>query len=286
VVYLSNPTWPNHKNLCDGNGVKWAEYRYYDHTTRGLDFVGMLSDLNAAPTGSVILLHVCAHNPTGVDPTPEQWQQIMQVMKERQLYPFFDVAYQGFATGDLEKDSYAVRLFDNEGLEFMVCQSYAKNFGLYGERVGALNLIMDSPDTCKNALAQLSKIVRQQYSNPPRHGAEIVATCLRNPDFFNQWSESLKIMSGRIIAMRQALYDELVALGTPGSWVHIVQQTGMFTFTGLTRDQVLRLTEVHHVYLTSDGRISMAGLNAKGCKYLAQGINEVVTTLPDTQARI
>eukprot|EP00301_Raphidiophrys_heterophryoidea_P018970 c3960_g1_i1.p1 GENE.c3960_g1_i1~~c3960_g1_i1.p1 ORF type:complete len:434 (+),score=116.29 c3960_g1_i1:89-1303(+) len=281
AVYSTKPSWANHKNIVEGAGLEYKEFRYYDAKTRGLDFAGMIEDMQAAPEGSVFLLHVCAHNPTGVDLSPAQWDEVLKVMTARKHFPFLDCAYQGFATGDIARDAYSVRLFDKAGSEFLVCQSFAKNFGLYGERAGTLSIVCDSPQSTKNVASQVSKIVRQQYSNPPRHGAEIVGTALASPEHFESWVQSLKIMSGRIIEMREILYKELLANETPGTWNHIVDQTGMFSYTGLTKNQVLRLTEQHHVYLTSDGRISMAGLNADKCKYLAQAIKEVVLAVPE-----
>eukprot|EP00300_Choanocystis_sp_HF-7_P037252 c5329_g1_i2.p1 GENE.c5329_g1_i2~~c5329_g1_i2.p1 ORF type:complete len:412 (+),score=99.62 c5329_g1_i2:1-1236(+) len=280
TIYLSNPTWANHMNLVEGAYLQWKYYRYYDESTRGLNLDGMLEDLSAAEPGSVVLLHACAHNPTGVDPTAEQWQQILELIRAKNLVAFFDSAYQGFASGDLQRDAAAIRMFDEAGLNLIISQSFAKNFGLYGERVGTLSIIGDSPQTTENVLSQLSNIVRQLYSNPPRHGAEIVAIALRNREYYDMWERDLKIMAHRIIRMREVLFEEITKLGVPGTWTHIINQIGMFTYLGITEAQVKILTEKHHVYLTKAGRISMAGLNEAKCKYLAAAIQDAVGSAP------
>ncbi len=200
-----------------------------------LNFEGMMTSLISAEPGSIILLHVCAHNPTGVDPTEEQWQEIAKVMKERSLFPFFDNAYQGYATGDLDRDAYAVRLFAELGFQFIVAQSFAKNMGLYAERVGAIHVMTHSKEEANRVLSQVNIIVRRMYSNPPCHGARIVARVLGNKENYEAWYAELKEISGRIIKMRALLRAELEQLETPGTWEHITKQIGMFSFTGLTR---------------------------------------------------
>merc|ERR1711871_1489987 len=190
-VLISNPSWANHKNIAEGNGIEYSLYRYYKGETAGLDFEGMVADLKAADEGSVVLLHACAHNPTGVDLSNAQWDAVRDVCKERKLIPFFDCAYQGFATGDLDGDAFAVRAFDKAGMNMMIPQSYSKNFGLYGERCGALSFVTDSSDTANKIKSQLSRIVRQNYSNPPRHGAQIVAEVLKSEEYVGQDGEQL-----------------------------------------------------------------------------------------------
>eukprot|EP01027_Heterolobosea_sp_BB2_P010697 GEZU01015676.1.p1 GENE.GEZU01015676.1~~GEZU01015676.1.p1 ORF type:complete len:242 (+),score=75.99 GEZU01015676.1:449-1174(+) len=236
----------------------------------------MLADISTAPPRSVVLLHLCAHNPTGVDPTPEQWAKIADVMEQRNLIPFFDSAYQGFASGDLAKDAYAARYFESRGFEFIVAQSYAKNFGLYGERIGAVSFVCKDAATASHVLSQLKVVVRAQYSSPPLHGARIVAMTLRDEANFKLWEEDLKIMANRIIEMRQALYEALLARKTPGTWNHIVDQIGMFSYTGLTPAQVKVLTEKFHIHMLGNGRISMAGLSRRTVPYLADAIDYVV----------
>ncbi len=223
-----------------------------------------------------MLLHACAHNPTGIDPTKEQWAQIADVCDERGLYPFFDCAYQGFASGNLNNDAWAVRYFVNRGLELLVCQSFAKNFGLYGQRVGALHVVFADSATKKAAATQLELLQRAEISNPPAYGARIVSRILTNAELFSEWERDLLTMANRINDMRIALRKHLEQLGTPGTWDHITSQIGMFSFTGLQSYQVERLVEEFHVYLSKNGRISMAGLNESNVEYVAKSIDAVV----------
>lgn len=276
TVYLSNPTWGNHKNIFSDEGVEWKNYRYFDPETVGLDFKGMMEDLKAAPEGSVVILHGCAHNPTGIDPTPEQWQEIADLCKSRKLTPFFDVAYQGFATGDLDKDAYAPRLFVDAGLEVMVSQSYSKNLGLYGERVGALNVVLEDKETAKRVLSQLKRIARAMYSNPPTHGARIAAEIVNEGGLFDEWKEEMAGMAGRIARVRGELRTELERQYKDKDWSFITKQIGMFSFTGMTPKQVENMTNKHSVFMTKDGRISLAGLNSAKVEYLATAIVDSV----------
>ena len=212
TIYLSNPTWGNHKNIFSDAGLSVASYRYFDPKTVGLDFEGMKADLSAAPAGSVVVLHGCAHNPTGVDPTKEQWKEIAALCEEKDLFPFFDVAYQGFASGSLEEDAWAPLYFaDEAGLEIIVSQSYSKNLGLYGERVGALNAVVSDPAEVPKVLSQWKRLARAVYSNPPTHGARIVTEVVSDPALFAQWKGEMETMSGRIIAVRKALQAALEA---------------------------------------------------------------------------
>lgn len=260
--------------------IPLAQYPYFSKETKGLDFDGMIDTLDKAPEGSIILLHACAHNPTGVDPTQEQWKKIAEVMKERSLFPFFDTAYQGFASGDLNKDGWAIRYFVEQGFELCIAQSYAKNFGLYGERAGCFHFVTgpasDAEDTIKRIASQLAILQRSEISNPPAYGARIAALCLNDKELFAEWEDNLRTMSGRIIDMRKALRGKLEELDTPGTWNHITDQIGMFSFTGLTEKQVLKIREEAHVYMTKNGRISMAGLNTKNVEYVAKAIDKVV----------
>lgn len=275
-VFLPNPTWGNHNKIFPNGGVAIKQYRYYNAATRGLDYEGMCADIAAAPRGSVILLHACAHNPTGVDPTPQQWEGIQRIMADKQLLPLFDSAYQGFASGDLDRDAMAVRMFVAGGSEMLICQSFAKNMGLYGERVGALSVVCRTADDAKRVESQLKMVIRPMYSNPPTHGAAVAAMVLGKSEYFEAWKIELKMMADRILSMRSKLHVELTRLGTPGDWTHILNQIGMFTYTGLNPAQVENLTAKHHVYLTKDGRISMAGLSASKCGMLARGIDDSV----------
>lgn len=277
TVYIPQPTWGNHPKIFTLAGLSVKTYRYYNPETRGLDFEGMLEDLGSAPSGAIVLLHACAHNPTGVDPTIEQWEQIRQMMRSKSLLPFFDSAYQGFASGNLDADAQSVRMFVADGGECLAAQSYAKNMGLYGERVGALSIVCKTADAASKVESQLKLVIRPMYSSPPLHGASIVAAILKDGDLYNEWTLELKAMADRIISMRQKLYDGLQAKGTPGDWSHIVKQIGMFTFTGLNSEQVTLMTNEYHIYMTSDGRISMAGLSSRTIPHLADAIHAAVT---------
>lgn len=277
TIYIPLPTWGNHPKVFTLAGLSVKTYRYYDPATRGLNFQGLLEDIGSAPHGAIVLLHACAHNPTGVDPTIHQWEQIRHLIRSKGLLPFFDSAYQGFASGSLDADAQSVRMFVADGGECLLAQSYAKNMGLYGERVGALSIVCKTADVASKVESQLKLVIRPMYSNPPIHGASIVAAILRDRDLFNEWTIELKGMADRIISMRHKLYDALRARGTPGDWSHIIKQIGMFTFTGLNSEQVAFMTKEYHIYMTSDGRISMAGLSTKTVPHLADAIHAAVT---------
>ncbi|MCE0481624.1 hypothetical protein HAX54_039501 [Datura stramonium] len=277
TIYIPQPTWGNHPKVFTLAGLSVKYYRYYDPATRGLDFQGLLDDLAAAPAGAIVLLHACAHNPTGVDPTIDQWEKIRQLMRSKGLLPFFDSAYQGFASGNLDADAQSVRMFVADGGECLVAQSYAKNMGLYGERVGALSIACKDRDVSSKVESQLKLVIRPMYSNPPIHGASIVATILKDRKMYDEWTVELKAMADRIISMRQQLFDTMQARGTPGDWSHIIKQIGMFTFTGLNAEQVSFMTREYHIYMTSDGRISMAGLSSRTVPHLADAMHAAVT---------
>ena len=240
----------------------------------------MKSTISSAPEGSIILLHACAHNPTGVDPTREQWKELSQLIRTKKHFPFFDCAYQGFASGDLENDAWAVRYFVDQGFELCIAQSFAKNFGLYGERAGAFHFVTgpgtDATNTIARIGSQLAILQRSEISNPPAYGARIASSVLNDAELFKEWEANLRTMSGRIKDMRAALRDHLEKLGTPGTWKHITDQIGMFSFTGLTEKQVLKIREDAHVYMTKNGRISMAGLNTGNVEYVAMAMDKVV----------
>ncbi|KAE8144615.1 pyridoxal phosphate-dependent transferase [Aspergillus avenaceus] len=280
TVYLSNPTWANHNQIFTNAGLSLATYPYFDPSTKGLNFDGMLNGIRSAPAGSIILLHACAHNPTGVDLTQDQWKELAVVMRERHHFPFFDTAYQGFASGDLNRDAWAVRYFVEQGFELCVAQSFAKNFGLYGQRTGAFHFVSAPGATAKDDSAhvssQLAILQRSEISNPPAFGAHIASRVLNDSTLFAEWEDDLRTMSGRIAEMRQGLRQRLEAKGTPGAWNHITDQIGMFSFTGLTEPQVKLLREKWHVYMTKNGRISMAGLNTKNIDYFAEAVDSVV----------
>lgn len=275
TVYIPTPTWGNHSNIFKDSGLNCSNYRYWDTKSNGLDLAGMLQDISQAPSGSTILLHACAHNPTGVDPAVSQWEEICRVIKDKKHIAFFDMAYQGFASGDTEKDASAMRYFVKQGIPCLVAQSYAKNFGLYGERVGAFSIPCNTPSEAAAVLSQLKMIARPMYSNPPVHGARIVTAILKSAELKQLWFKEVKIMADRIIKMRKELRTELETLGSHLSWNHMTDQIGMFCYTGLKTEQVQQLTDEHHVYLTKDGRISMAGVNSSNVKALAMAIHSV-----------
>ena len=274
-VFIPNPSWPNHKNIVARSGMEFKEYRYYDYQNKTLNLQGMLEDLDKAPERSIVVLHVCAHNPTGMDPDKSQWDEIHRVVAKKNHLPFFDMAYQGFASGDLVKDSYALRKFADSGVKLALAQSYAKNFGLYGERIGCFSLICDSKEEATAVESHVKFIARAQYSNPPKYGAHLVDIVLSDHSLTKEWHKELKIMSDRIASMRTALYTGIKTKGSQLNWDHIVKQIGMFAFTGLNLDQVKTLKSQYHIYLTDDGRISIAGLNTKNVDYVAQAFHEV-----------
>jgi len=274
LVLLPNPTWGNHFPIFQHAGLKTQTYRYWDEKTLGLDLQGLLDDLRKAPDESIVVLHSCAHNPTGVDPTLEQWKQISKVTKSKVHLAFFDNAYQGFASGDPEKDIQSVRTFLADGHHIALAQSFAKNFGLYGERVGCFSIVGKDADETARVLSQLKIIARAIYSNPPIQGARLVSIVLGDPQLKAKWHDEIRIMAGRIISMRQLLKESLKTAGSVKNWDHITNQIGMFSYTGLTGEQCDFVTEKYHVYLTRNGRISMAGVTTKNVEHLAKAIHE------------
>jgi len=276
LIHMPTPTWGNHNAIFKRAGLEPKMHKYYKPDTRGFDFEGMLEDMKSMNAGEAILLHACAQNPTGVDPTPDQWTAIINLCKERALVPIIDNAYQGYASGDLAKDGLSMSMFEQSGMEYFVAQSFAKNFGLYGERIGYLHVRCKSKEVTAAVLSQLKILIRQAYSSPPRHGAAIVYKLLSSPELKTQWLGELKFMSDRILTMRDALRSAMEKKGTPGTWNHITDQIGMFSFTGLTQPQVERMVNEFHIYMTKDGRISVAGLNPGNVEYVATCIDTVV----------
>ncbi|CUM56068.1 uncharacterized protein AC631_01453 [Debaryomyces fabryi] len=282
TVYLSNPTWANHNQIFTSLGLKVEKYPYWNNDTKSLDLKGFLSTIEKAPKNSIFVLHACAHNPTGLDATKEQWEQILEALAKNEHLALYDSAYQGFASGNLDNDGFAVRLaVDSKKLKtpIVICQSFAKNCGMYGERVGAIHVIpAENNKSLNNAIkSQLNKLTRSEISNPPAYGAKIVATILTDSELRKQWEDDLVTMSSRINKMRNKLRDLLTnQYNTPGNWDHIVSQSGMFSFTGLTADMVSRLEKNHGIYLVSSGRASVAGLNDGNIDKVAQAIDEVV----------
>ncbi|KAH9431049.1 Aspartate aminotransferase, mitochondrial [Pyricularia oryzae] len=274
-IYIPTPSWANHGAVFTQAGLKVEKYRYYNKDTIGLDFEGLVADVKAAPKGSIFLFHACAHNPTGVDPTPEQWREIETVVKSAGHYAFFDMAYQGFASGDIHKDAFALRHFVAQGHNVCLAQSFAKNMGLYGERVGAFSIVCDSAEEKKRVDSQLKILVRPMYSNPPIHGARIAAQILNTPALYDQWLAEVKGMADRIITMRALLKENLEKLGSKHDWSHITSQIGMFAYTGLTPEQMEQLAKSHSVYATKDGRISVAGITSENVGRLAEAIFKI-----------
>ena len=274
-VLISDPSWENHRALFTQAGFKVEAYPYYDAARRGIDFDGMLTALNVAPEGTVVVLHACCHNPTGYDLTPLQWDQVIAAVKQRKLVPFLDMAYQGFGEGIVE-DGAVIQEFVASGLDFFVSTSFSKSFSLYGERVGALSVLCATPEEATRVLSQLKVMIRTNYSNPPTHGAQVVATVLDTPVLRAQWEEELAGMRTRIKKMRHALVDKLKAAGTKQDFGFVVDQVGMFSYSGLTKDQMVRLRDEFGVYGVDSGRICVAALNDKNIDYVAKAIAAVL----------
>ena len=272
---IPNPTWPLHRTLAQLAGYDWKHYRYYHAETKGFDFEGMKADLKAAKNNSFVLFHTCAHNPTGVDPTKEQWQAMLEIVKSKNLYCGFDNAYQGFASGDLETDAYALRLFAEHTDNIMLFQSFAKNFGLYGQRAGCLSIICGNKGEKDVVMSRLKQIARPIYSNPPVNGARLVDIVLSDDKLTKMWHDDLVMMSARMKDMRAGLVKNLKDLGNEHNWDHVISQIGMFAYTGLNKEQVDELRTKHAIYMTGDGRISIAGLNTKNLSSVAKAFHEV-----------
>ena len=274
-VWISDPSWENHRALFEGAGFPVRSYPYYDAATNGLDFDGMMGALAQAATGDVVVLHACCHNPTGIDLSDAQWDRVVATCRERGLMPFLDIAYQGFGDG-IEPDAAAVRKFAAAGIDFLVSSSFSKSFSLYGERVGALSVVCADQDEAGRVLSQLKRVVRTNYSNPPTHGAMLVSAVLATPALRAQWEEELAGMRQRIRAMREQLVDKLAARGVSRDFSFITRQRGMFSYTGLTAAQVDRLREEFGVYAVSTGRICLAALNSRNLDRVADAVAAVV----------
>ena len=274
-VMISDPSWENHRALFQNAGFEVESYTYYDAAARGVNFDGMLASLNAAVAGTIVVLHACCHNPTGYDITAAQWDQVVGVVKARKLTPFLDMAYQGFGYG-ITEDGAVIGKFVAAGLSFFVSTSFSKSFSLYGERVGALTVLCESKEEASRVLSQLKICIRTNYSNPQIHGATVVATVLNTPELRAQWEGELGEMRVRIKAMRQKLVDGLKAAGVKQDMSFITQQIGMFSYSGLSKDQMVRLREEFGVYGTDTGRMCVAALNSKNIDYVCACIAKVV----------
>ena len=274
-VLISDPSWENHRALFTNAGFTVESYAYYDAAKRGVNFDGMLASLNAAESGTIVVLHACCHNPTGYDITPAQWDQVIAAVKARNLTAFLDMAYQGFGYG-IAEDGAVIGKFVAAGLNIFVSTSFSKSFSLYGERVGALSVVGSSKEETDRVLSQLKIAIRTNYSNPPTHGGAIVAAVLNNPELRAQWEGELAEMRVRIKAMRQKLVDGLKAAGVSKDMSFITTQIGMFSYSGLSKDQMVRLRSEFGVYGTDTGRMCVAALNSKNIDYVCQAIAKVI----------
>ena len=274
-VLISDPSWENHRALFSNAGFTVESYPYYDAATRGINFAGMLAALNAAPAGTVVVLHACCHNPTGYDITGAQWDEVIAAVKAKNLVAFLDMAYQGFGYG-LAEDGAVIGKFVAAGLNFFVSTSFSKSFSLYGERVGGLSVVCASQEEAGRVLSQLKIVIRTNYSNPPIHGGTVVAMVLNTPELRALWEKELGEMRVRIKAMRQKLVDGLKAAGVKEDMSFITQQIGMFSYSGLSKDQMVRLRNEFGVYGTDTGRMCVAALNSKNIDYVCASIAKVI----------
>jgi len=275
TVYISDPSWENHRALFESAGFPVDSYPYYDAATRGVNFEGMKAKLNTLPSGSIIVLHACCHNPTGADLNEAQWRETIDAIRARGLVAFIDMAYQGFADG-IAEDALALNLFSASGLQFFVSSSFSKSFSLYGERVGALSVVTGSKDESTRVMSQIKRVIRTNYSNPPTHGGAVVAAVLSNPELRQMWEDELGGMRVRIRAMRSSLVEKLKAKGTAQNFSFITKQRGMFSYTGLSASQVARMQSEFGIYAVSTGRICLAALNTKNIDYVADAIAAVL----------
>lgn len=276
TIWVSAPTWANHTNLFKQTGFSVATYPYYDAATKGLDFEAMIACLKEIPAGDVVLLHACCHNPSGVDASEEQWQEIMDVAKSRGWLPFLDFAYQGFGRG-LEEDRFAVELAGKAGIDFFVASSFSKNFGLYKERAGALTVVAPRAEETEVAMSHMKVMARVVYSNPPAHGGLIVAKILSDAALTSMWNRELTSMRDRIVTMRTALVDGLRACGVDSDFSYIIKQKGMFSFSGLDEETVLWLRNERAIYVVGGGRINVAGLTSENIDYVCASIAEALS---------
>ena len=261
-IYLSDPTWDNHRAVFEGSGHVCETYPYYDPATGGVRFDALLERLASLPRRSVVLMHACCHNPTGVDLTPDQWRALVPVIRERELLPFLDLAYQGYGDG-IEEDAFAPRLLADEGLAFLIANSFSKSMSLYGERCGALSVVCPDADQAARVLGQMKFMIRRNYSNPPMHGGQIVAKVLTDPKLRAMWEAEVAEMRQRIQAMRRQLHAVLVAKLPGRNFDYFLTQRGMFSYTGMTPEQAERLKTEFGVYILRSGRMCVAGLNTR-----------------------
>ncbi|MEL4179201.1 amino acid aminotransferase [Roseateles sp. PN1] len=276
AIYVSDPTWDNHRAVFEGAGIEVKTYPYYDPASGGVRFADLLAAVEALPAKSVVLLHACCHNPTGVDLTPSQWDELIPVLKARELLPFLDLAYQGYGEG-IEEDAFAIRAMADAGLSFFVANSFSKSMSLYGERCGALSVVCPNAAQAVNVLGQLKFLIRRNYSNPPMHGGQIVARVLTDPALRSLWEGEVTEMRDRIHAMRNALYEVLTAKLPGRNFDYFLTQRGMFSYTGLSAEQVDRLKDEFGVYILRSGRMCIAGLNNKNVEATAAAMAAVLS---------
>jgi aromatic-amino-acid transaminase len=275
-VWISDPSWENHRALFEGAGLTVSAYPYYDSSTRGVDFKGMIGALEKLPAGSIVVLHACCHNPTGADPTREQWTRILETVRSRGLVPFLDIAYQGFGDG-IDADGEVVRRFAATPGPLFIASSFSKSFSLYGERAGAVTVVTDTADEAARVLSQLKRVVRANYSTPPSFGGSVVTTVLESTELRALWEQELATMRNRIKAMRHALVDALKTRLPGRDFRFMLEQRGMFSYSGLTKEQVQRLRNEFSVYAVDTGRICVAALNSRNVDYVADAIGSVVS---------
>jgi aromatic-amino-acid transaminase len=274
-IWVSNPTWANHGNVFKTAGLDVVSYDYYNAETKELDFAAMLQSLQSVETGDLVLFHGCCHNPTGVDPTPEQWEELAKLIADLGAIPFFDFAYQGFATG-IEEDARGLRIFAEYNKELLVANSFSKNFGLYNERVGGITLVAENSELAVSAFSQIKSVIRANYSNPPAHGAAIVTTILNDPELYKQWDQEVADMRMRIQEMRDLFVATLKEKGVKGDYDFISRQNGMFSFSGLSVEQVNLLKDQFAVYIVGSGRISVAGMTKHNMQPLCDALAKVM----------
>jgi len=274
-VWISDPSWENHRALFEYAGFAVKNYPYYDAATHGVDFAAMQKCLDGLAAGTIVVLHACCHNPTGVDLSPEQWTRVLEIVKARGLVPFLDIAYQGFGDG-IEADGAVVRQFAAANIPLFISSSFSKSFSMYGERIGGLTIVATSAEEAARVLSQLKRVIRTNYSNPPMHGGQSVALVLTTPELRRQWEEELAAMRVRIKDMRKALVEKLKARVPSRNFDFVIQQRGMFSYSGLTREQVLKLRSDYSVYAIESGRICVAALNTKNIDYVADSIAKVI----------
>ena len=275
-VWISNPSWENHRALFENAGFVVKNYPYYDASTHGVDFTAMLASLKAMPAGAIVVLHACCHNPTGVDLTAAQWAEVIDAVKARALVPFLDIAYQGFADS-IEADAAPVRRFAESGVPMFVSNSFSKSFSLYGERIGALSVVAASSEEAARVLSQLKRLVRTNYSNPPTHGGKIVASVLTTPELLSMWQQELGQMRNRILTTRQQLVEKVHARVAGAALDFVAKQRGMFSYSGLSKEAVGRLRQEYSIYALDSGRICVAAINSRNIAYVADAIARVMS---------